>query len=89
MTLFDFRNIEKVIGRCGGRAVIANTRLRVCIVLRCYRQNMSVEEIVQYYPQIRPADVHDAIAYAFDHPEEMEKDLLADNELWAKSQITD
>jgi uncharacterized protein (DUF433 family) len=80
MSKVDYRNIEKVAGRSGGRAVVAGTRIRVSIVLGCYRQGMTVEEIVQQYPQLRPADVHDALAYAYDHPLEMEDDVAADDE---------
>ena len=70
--------------RCGGRAVVAGTRLRVSVILTNYRQGMTVEEIVQQYPQLRPADVHDALAYAYDHPEEMEADIAADDEVAAQ-----
>ena len=80
MTKVDYRNIEKIADRCGGRAVIVGTRIRVSIVLGCYRQGMSVEEIVQQYPHLRPADVHDALAYAYDHPEEIDSDFAADDE---------
>ena len=41
---------------------------------------MTVEEIVQQYPHLRPSDVHDALAYAYDHPIEMEEDFAADDE---------
>lgn len=80
MSKFDFRNIEKVPGRCGGRAVIAGTRLRVCVILTWYRQGMSVEEIVQHYPELRPGDVHDALAYAYEHIAEIDDDIAADDE---------
>jgi uncharacterized protein (DUF433 family) len=80
MAKTDFRNIEKSPGKCGGRATVAGTRIRVAIILGCYRQGMTVEEIVQQYPMLRPADVHDALAYAYDHAEEIETDLLDDKE---------
>jgi hypothetical protein len=41
---------------------------------------MSVEEIVQQYPALKPADVHDALAYAYDHLDVIEADLAADDE---------
>src|SRR5213078_3839430 len=44
MPKIDYRNIEKVAGRCGGRAVVVGTRIRVSILLGCYRQGMTVEE---------------------------------------------
>jgi uncharacterized protein (DUF433 family) len=84
MARVDYRNIEKAEGRCGGRAVVAGTRIRVSIILGCYRQGMTVEEIVEQYPHLRPADVHDALAYAYDHPDEMENDLAADDEVEAQ-----
>jgi uncharacterized protein (DUF433 family) len=89
MSRIDYRNIEKDASRCGGQAVIVGTRLRVATILTCYRQGMRVEEIVQQYPQIKPADVHDALAYAYDHLEEIEADLAADDEDVVKRQLHD
>jgi uncharacterized protein (DUF433 family) len=85
MQKLDYRNIEKVPGRCGGQPVVAGTRIRVAIILGCYRQGMTVEEIVQQYPHLRPADVHDALAYAYDHLDEIEADLTADDEAAVKA----
>jgi uncharacterized protein (DUF433 family) len=86
MSKVDYRNIEKDPQRCGGRATVAGTRTRVAIILGCYRQGMTVEEIVQQYPHLRPADVHDALAYAYDHPEEIEADNAADDEAAVQQQ---
>ena len=80
MSKVDYRNIEKAVGVCGGRAVVAGTRIRASVILTCYRQGMTVEEIVGHYPHLRPADVHDALAYAYDHPEEIEADIAGDDE---------
>ena len=80
MSKLDSRNIEKVHDLCGGRAVVAGTRIRVATILTCYRQGMTVEEILQEYSHLRPADVHDALAYAYEHAEEIEADLAADDE---------
>ena len=80
MPKVDYRNIEKTPGICGGRAVVAGTRIRASLILSLYREGQTIEEIVQNYPHLRPADIHDALAYAFDHPEEMEKDFTDDEE---------
>ena len=85
----DYRNIEKDPHRCGGRATVAGTRIRVSIILGCYRQGMTVEEIVQQYPHLRPADVHDALAYSYDHPGEIEADLAADDEVAVQQQSSE
>lgn len=88
MTKLDYRNIEKDPTRCGGQPVIANTRVRVGTILCCYRQGMGIEEIVQQFPPLKPADVHDALAYAYDHLEEIEADLAADDEGTVKNRST-
>ncbi|RIK75154.1 MAG: hypothetical protein DCC68_21710 [Planctomycetota bacterium] len=85
MPKLDDRNVEQDAARCGGQAVVVGTRVRVATVLTCYRQGMSVEEIVQQYPGLKPADVHDALAYAYDHLVEIEADLAADDEAAVKA----
>jgi uncharacterized protein (DUF433 family) len=85
MPKLDYRNIEHDPGRCGGQPVVGGTRIRAVTVLACYRQGMSVEEIVQQYPMLKPADVHDALAYAYDHLDEIEADLAADDERTVKA----
>jgi uncharacterized protein (DUF433 family) len=87
MPKLDYRNIEQDPTRCGGQPVVGGTRIRVGIILGCYRQGMSVEEIVQQYPSLKPADVHDALAYAYDHLDEIETDLAVDDEATVKSRI--
>ena len=87
MQKLDYRNIEKDPARCGGQPVVAGTRIRVAVILTCYRQGMSVEEIVQQYSPLKPADVHDALAYAYDHVAEIDTDLAADDEAEVKAQL--
>lgn len=87
MPKLDYRNIEKDPARCGGQPVVTGTRIRVATILVCYRQGMSVEEIVQQYGGLKPADVHDALAYAYDHLDEIEADLAADDEVIVKARI--
>jgi uncharacterized protein (DUF433 family) len=88
MPKLDYRNIERDAVRCGGQPVVAGTRIRVATLLGCYRQGMSVEEIVQQYPSLSPADVHDALAYAHDHLDEIDADLAADDEAAVKTRLS-
>lgn len=88
MSKIDLRNIEKAPGRCGGRAVVAGTRIRVSVILWCCRHGMTVEQILEQYPRLRPADVYDALAYAADHPSEVEADLAADDEAAAQKALS-
>jgi uncharacterized protein (DUF433 family) len=87
MQKLDYRNVEQDPERCGGQAVVGGTRIRVAIVLGCYRQGMGIEEIIQQYPALKPSDVHDAMAYAYDHLDEIEADLASDNEMAVKARL--
>ena len=87
MPKLDYRNVETDITRCGGQPVVAGTRIRVAAILACYRQGMGVEEIVQQYSGLRPADVHDALAYTYDHLDEIEAALAADDEVSVKARL--
>jgi uncharacterized protein (DUF433 family) len=88
MPKLDYRNVEVDIARCGGQPVVAGTRIRVATILACYRQGMGIEEIVQQYSGLRPADVHDALAYAYDHLDEIEAALAADNEVSVSTRLS-
>jgi uncharacterized protein (DUF433 family) len=89
MSKVDLRNIEKVPGRCGGRAAVAGTRIRVSVLVWCHRHGMTVEEILRQYPRLRTADVYDALAYAADHPAEIEADLAANDEAAVQQALSD
>ena len=59
MPKLDYRNVEIDVcplRRPTGRSGNSN---RVAAILTCYRQGMGVEEIVQQYAGLRPADVHE------------------------------
>lgn len=88
MPKLDYRNIEKDSARCGGQPVVSSTRIRVATILTCYRQGMGVEEILQQYASLKPSDVHDALAYAYDHLAEIDADLLADDESAVKAKLS-
>jgi uncharacterized protein (DUF433 family) len=66
------------------RPTVAGTRIRVATILACYRQGMTIDEIVQQLVPLKPADVHDALAYAYDHLDQIESDLAADDETVVK-----
>jgi uncharacterized protein (DUF433 family) len=88
MSKIDLRNIEKVPGVCGGRAVVAGARIRVSVIVWCHRHGMTLEEILRQYPRLRAADVYDALAYAADHQSEIEADFAADNEAAAQQELS-
>jgi uncharacterized protein (DUF433 family) len=76
------QHITKTPGVCGGKACIAGHRIRVLdIVVWHEMRGMSPEEIVHNFPGITLADVHAALAYYFDHREEIEADFRREREV--------
>ncbi len=68
--------IERREGVVGGKPAIAGTRIKVSqIVLRYLGAGERVSEIVRCYPHLTPAQVHTAIAYFYEHPEEILSEL--------------
>lgn len=71
MTLVGFPRIMIDPAICGGRPVIAGTRVRVSDVLEMLAGGAEVTEIVADFPYLAEADVRSALAYAAglaDHP---------------------
>lgn len=58
-----------------GKAVIKGTRIPVASIINHYRSGMSMEDILEGYPNIEPAQFFDALSYYFDNKEEIDKEL--------------
>jgi len=68
--------IVRTPGTCGGRARIAGHRIRVMDVVFWHeRDGMSPDEIVANFPTITLGDVHTALAYYYDNPDEIREDI--------------
>lgn len=75
-------HITKTPGICGGKACIAGHRIRVMDIVGMHDQaGLSPEEIVTELPSITLADVFAALAYYFDHREEIESEFKREVEL--------
>lgn len=75
------RHIERTPGTCGGKPRIAGHRIRVQDIVVWYeRLGQTPEEIVTRFPQLTLGDVHAALAYYFDHRDEIRRDLREDVE---------
>jgi len=81
MSVIPNERIVKTPGTCGGRARIAGHRVRVQdVVIWSEYQGMTPDEIVSHIPSITLADVHSALAYYFDHVQEIQDEIRADRE---------
>ena len=72
--------VERRAGVHGGRPVVRGTRLPISTIVQRYHQGRSVEEILADFPQLGPAEVHDALSYFYDHRSEIEQELVELND---------
>lgn len=76
--------IVRTPGTCGGKPRIAGHRITVEHIVCCHqRGGQSPDEIVSDYPGLTLSDVHAALAYYFDHQDEIDADIQADDDHWA------
>jgi len=68
--------ITRTPGVCGGKPCIAGHRIRVSDVAVWHDQmGMTADEIVSEYPGLGLSDVHAALAYYYDHIEEIRQEI--------------
>lgn len=69
--------VTKHPGIVGDKPAIAGTRIKVSqIALNYLGAGNSVAEILRRYPHLTPAQVHSALAYFYDHPDEIISELF-------------
>jgi uncharacterized protein (DUF433 family) len=69
-------HIVRTPGICGGKPRIAGHRIKVEHIAVCYeRMGMTPDEIVTTHPTITLAQVHAALAYYFEHKQEIDADI--------------
>ena len=77
MPVLDYPHIHKAAGEPARLDRLP--RIRVAqIVADHLGYGWSAEEIVRQYPHLTPAEVHAALAYYFDHAEEIDAELAAE-----------
>lgn len=59
----------------GGSPYVAGSRVPVRRLWAFYRAGASVEVLLKRYPRLGPAKILDALAFAFDNREVIERDL--------------
>lgn len=63
-------------GTCGGKPRIAGHRIHVQdIAIEYEREGLTPDEIVDQHPSVTLADVHAALAYYYDHLEEIREHI--------------
>lgn len=59
----------------GGAPIIKGTRIAVRTIAGYYQMGMSVDEILTTLQHLSPSQVHSALAYYFDHQQEIDREL--------------
>jgi uncharacterized protein (DUF433 family) len=74
----------------GGKPIIEGTRITVRSIAGYYQMGMTVDEILNTIPHLTSSQIHSALAYYFDHQEEIDEDLAesSDENYWKKQIIS-
>ncbi len=67
----------------GGRPVIKGSRFPVGSIVQNHRRGLSVDEILDIFPWLRPEEVHDALSYYYDHRAQIEEEIATLNDVEA------
>lgn len=75
-----YPHITKTPGVCGGKACIAGTRIRVMDIVVLHEQGILPEQMLDHYSSrpLTPAEIHSALAYYYDHKDEIEASFEED-----------
>lgn len=82
--VIEKQHIVATPGTCGGKPRVSGTRIRVQDIMLWTENGQSPEQIVTDFPQLTLADVHAALAYYFDHREEIEGHIKEADEIVAR-----
>jgi uncharacterized protein (DUF433 family) len=78
---YSQEHVKIMPGHCGGKAHIAGHRIKVQHIAAWHeRLGRNPDEIVAEHPGLTLADVYAALAYYYDHRDEIDADIGADVE---------
>jgi len=78
-------HIASTVGVCGGKPCIAGTRIRVQDIYVWHElQSQSVDEIIAKFPQLTHGDAYAALAYFWDHRQEILEEIQRGDALVAE-----
>lgn len=68
--------ITRKKGTCGGKPIIAGTRIKVSLIAVEYdRMGLTPDEIVEHHPHLTLPQIHDALSYYYENIEEINREL--------------
>jgi uncharacterized protein (DUF433 family) len=82
------QRIVSTPGVLGGKPRIAGHRIRVLdIVIWHEKRGLSPDEILDLFPGITLADVHAALAFYFEHRDEIEAEFQREDQIAAEAKL--
>jgi uncharacterized protein (DUF433 family) len=73
----DHPHIVQTPGVCGGQPTVRGTRIPVKALVGYYRMGYTLTEILEGFPGLTAAQLHDALSYYYDHQAEVDADMDA------------
>ena len=77
---YVYSHITKIPGVCGGKATIDGRRVRVMDIVVLQQQGETPEQMLEAYDFLNLAQIHAALSYYYETPEEIDAQLKADEE---------
>src|SRR5438093_2983680 len=82
--------VERRPGVCGGEPVIVGTRFPIrSVVTNIYRLGMTPEEMVEAWPYLTLAHVHDALSFYHDHRSAIDRAIRENREATVRRRAPD
>ena len=86
----DHPYVERRPGICGGEPVIVGTRFPVrSVVTNVYRLGMTPEEMVEVWPYLTLAHIHDALSFYHGHRRMIDRAIRENRETVVRRQASD
>jgi uncharacterized protein (DUF433 family) len=64
-------HVVKSADTLGGEPRVEDSRIPVRMIFAVWEAGWPMPEIMDSFPDLTPAQIHDALSYAYDHPEEI------------------
>ena len=82
--------VESRPGVCGGEPVVVGTRFPVrSVVTSVYRFGMTPEEMVEAWPYLTLAHIHDALSFYHDHRQAIDRAIRENRETVVRGRASD
>ena len=84
-TSTEHPHVARYPGVQGGKPVIVGSRLDIATLAAYHtRHSYTVDQLLEAYPHITPAQMYDAISYYYDHQQEIDELIRRNDEVYQR-----